>query len=67
VIGAPFECFVILRGIRVAAKEFIEASKKRNDRMNLEVIMLIMDILVYNDDDKNDYLYCFQFQKESKF
>jgi hypothetical protein len=35
VIGAPIECLVILSGILVAAKELIEASKKRNDRMNL--------------------------------
>lgn len=50
-IGAPFECLVILRGIRVAAKELIDANKKRNDKMDLEGIILIMDILVYNDDD----------------
>jgi hypothetical protein len=58
---------VILRGIRVAAKELIDASKKRNDKMDLKGIKFIMDILVYSNDDSNDCLYCLQFQKESKF
>jgi hypothetical protein len=33
--------------MRVAAKELIEISKKRNDRMDLKGIIFIMGLLVY--------------------